>query len=128
MIRANSPKAIQKLRKFILEHTHLDKTELYNPNDFRDYALAINRTFEEEVKFNPFNPYSLKNGSYSDAFIEWLGKKPKILNYSESPIEILGNILEATDEEMKTWNKDKMDFMLKLIIYLTLQNVIDLGY
>lgn len=124
MIRSNSKKAINNIRKYIINNTDFSGYTLKdcyfaNLEDLKEGAgLEI---FPEIAKglYDIFYIEYLKNNnsrvkySIQELFSDWCAGLPTVLDtcyyYNSDPIDIIANILEMTPEEKENYSKKHQD-------------------
>lgn len=118
MIRTNSKKAIENIRKYILENFtpyyegDVDKT------DFKKVAKYIqNAIYTEKIKYD-------KNAwrySKQDIFKDWAQGLPSILDTcyycNRSAVDDLAIILEETEEEKNKYTQEEAEELLTYLLY-----------
>ena len=114
MLRSNTKKAKENIRKYIIDHAPEEMTE--NGEKFPAVARAIYERFKAE-----------KSGAYyrrfpeQEVFTDWaqgLACDGLFLYYYNRPaVDDLGDILEETQEERERFDEDKAETMLTWLIY-----------
>lgn len=124
MLRANSKKAKENVRAYILDH--------FDPRDydewagseesFSDVAKFIFRTFQTEKRYGvrvdgrPSNFAPSFNG-----FLDWCQGLPVLLDtcyfYNRSAVADLARILEETEEETRRYTESDAEKLLTLLIW-----------
>lgn len=118
MIRTNSKKAIENIRKYILENfTPYYKNDV-DEKDFKKVAKYIqNAVYNEKIK-NDRN--SWRCGIQAN-FTAWCQGLPSVLDtcyyYNRSAVDDLANILEETEEEKNKYTEEKAENLLTYLLY-----------
>ncbi len=127
MLRMNSKKAKENIKKYIMEHADFNnycgfdgyEDFIEEPKDFKTTAKQILIVFDSEKFYQ-------KNDIYT--FIEWCGGLPSVLDtcyyYNRSAIKDLGDILEESEEERNKFSEQQAEEMLSKLIYRELTNAI----
>lgn len=112
MIRTNSKKARENIRKYILDNYTPENYGLEETADFKTAAVNILETFRAE---KPYKAETL------ETFIEWSAGLPSILDtcyyYNRSAVNDLGAILEETDAEKSKYTEADAERFLTILIY-----------
>ncbi len=112
MIRTNSKKARENIRKYILDNYSPESYGLPETADFKEAATNILETFRAE---KPYNTETLAT------FIDWSAGLPSILDtcyyYNRSAVDDLGAILEETDAEKSKYSEQDAERLLTILIY-----------
>ena len=120
MLRTNSKRAIENIKKYIVDHFDCSGHDLEKePETFPEIARFILATCWEEKR------YSARNGSEGSptqgTFIDWCQGLPSVLDtcyyYNRSAVEDLGNILEETEAERNKFSEQDAERMLSCLIY-----------
>lgn len=118
MLKTNSKKVKEKIKNYIIE--------LY---DDEGYEVPKATTFEEmkknikKVSYNEVIKYELmRKSTLFDAFEYWCSGLPSLLNtadyyYHNSAINILGDILEETEEERSRFSELEAEKKLTYLIF-----------
>lgn len=117
MLRTNCKKAIENIRKYIIDNFDNSGYELPTASDFSEVAKQIYNTFYSEVgKYN-----EKRRMSRQESFAEWCSGLPSILDccyyYNRSAIDDLKVILEETNEEANKYTEEKAENLLTNLIY-----------
>lgn len=126
MLKTNSRKAKENIRKYILDNFTPDNYEKYSnldsTTDYKSACNAIYNIFKAEKP--PIGSYT--NMTDQERFIEWCSGLPSILNtcyyYNRSAINDLGNILEETLEEKERYTDNQACDLLTKLIYREIVN------
>lgn len=118
MIRTNSKKAIENIRKYILENFTPYYEGDVDEKDFKKVAKYIQKAvFNEKIKFD------VNSWRYSDQtiFKDWCQGLPSILDtcyyYNRSAVDDLAIILEETNEEKNKYTEEKAEELLTYLLY-----------
>lgn len=118
MLKTNSKKVKEKIRDYIIR--------LY---DDEGYDVPKATTFEEmkenikKVSYNEVIKYELmRRSTLFDAFKYWCGGLPNLLNtadyiYCNNAVDILGDILEETEEERNRFGELEAEEKLTYLIF-----------
>lgn len=112
MLRTNSKQAIKSLRKYIMEH--VGDEELYT-DDFDELCYNILARAAKEIKING----NWSELTYED-FERWCQGLPTTLDttyYLSGARDVLGDILEETEEERKKYSEWKAEQLFTSLIY-----------
>lgn len=146
MLKTNSKKAIENIRKYIIDNTidgisdtidylnskwcdeenAKEQAEYYSDilsaiennekNAFKKVAKAINDCFYDEKV-----KYNSTNATRQQLFFDWCGGLPSFLDtcyyYNRSAVEDLGAILEETEEEKARFTESEAAEKLTYLIY-----------
>lgn len=131
MLRTNSKKAIENLKKWTVEHFDADGYNDFNgdENNFSDCAKFIYRVFLREKYEGAENYY--RNTSMQDIFADWCADLPSVLDtadyyYTRSAVDVLGDILEQTEEERNRYTEAEAEKCMTYLLYRTIKKgVID---
>ena len=131
MLRTNSKKAIENLKKWTVEHFDADGYDDFNGNEkeFSDCAKFIYRVFLREKYEGAENYY--RNARMQDVFADWCAGLPSVLNtadyyYTRSAVDVLGEILEETEEERNRYTEAEAEKCMTYLLYCTIKKgVID---
>lgn len=131
MLRINSKKAIENLKKWTVEHFDADGYDDFNgdENNFSDCAKYIYRVFLREKYEGAENYY--RNTSMQDIFADWCAGLPSVLDtadyyYTRRAVDVLGEILEETEEERNRYTEAEAEKCMTYLLYRTIKNsVID---
>ena len=143
MLKTNSKKAIENIKKYIIENSDFSNFEEYNYiakmdeenrtgkrniDMFSVYAHAIYDEFYIEKVLHD-KRYEKNMITTGELFIEWCAGLPSILDtcyyYNRSAIEDLGNILEETESERNKYTEKEAEEMLSKLIYRELRKAVE---
>ena len=131
MLRTNSKKATENLKKWTVEHFDADGYNDFNgdENNFSDCAKYIYRVFLREKYEGAENYY--RNTSMQDIFADWCAGLPSVRNtadyyYTRRAVDVLGEILEETEEEKARYSQTQAEKCMTYLLYRTIKKgVID---
>ncbi len=122
MLKTNSKKAIENLKKWTVDHFNADDYGDFDgdENNFSDCAKYIYRVFLRE-KYEGAEHYH-RNTSMQDIFADWCAGLPSILNtadyyYTRRAVDVLGEILEETDEEKARYSQTQAENLLSALLW-----------
>ena len=133
MIRTNCKRAIENIRKYIIDNfdgsnyeEFAEVNELVNDGSVADVEKwravsdAIRRTFYVEmVRYD--KRYAARRVSLQDLFFDWCQGLPSILDtcyyYNRSAVDDLGAILEESDAEKSKFSESDAEWRLTWLIY-----------
>ncbi len=130
MLKTNSKKAIENLKKYILENFNTTDYPEYQKTDEKDFAAvakAIYDCFWREKYYS--NDVALSRRFHErDIFIDWAQGLPSILDtgyfYNRSAVDDLGTILEETQEEKAKYTDRDAARLLTSLIYLQIKKAV----
>ena len=117
MLRTNTKKACENIRKYIVSHYDpCGYDDLPESEDFAVVASAILKTWRDEYK------YGIERcGNYQDAFASWTQGLPSVLDccywYNRSAVDDLGEIPEESETEKSKYDEEQAGTMLSRLIY-----------
>ena len=131
MLRTNSKKAIENLKKWTVDHFDADGYDDFNgnENDFSECAKFIYRVFLRE-KYEGAEKY-YRNARMQDVFADWCADLPSVLNtadyyYTRRAVDVLGEILEQSEEERNRYTESEAEKCMTYLLYRTIKKgVID---
>lgn len=114
MLRSNTKKVIERIRSYVLENAMDYECEQFE--DFKAASVYIGNAFyNEKMKYNN------RRINRQDLFVEWLSGLPSVLDptyyYKESAIDLLGDMLEETEEEKSRYEEMEAEILLSKLIY-----------
>lgn len=113
MIRTNSKKARENIKKYIMDNYSPENYGLPETADFKEAAANILDVFHEEKPAT--------RGNEQEIFIEYCAGLPSILDtcyyYNRSTVDDLANILEETDAEKSKYSEQDAERLLTTLIY-----------
>lgn len=120
MLRSNSKKAIENIKKYIVDHFDCSGHDLEKePETFPEIARFILDTCLEEKRCSA--PERFYNIPTQGTFIDWCQGLPSVLDtcyyYNRSAVDDLGNILEETEKEKSKFSEQDAEKMLSSMIY-----------
>lgn len=121
MLKTNSKKARENIRRYIMENVGTEGRELEKePETFQEVAAFILDTFKSE-KYWCFQDFQYYGGSQQKAFEDWAAGLPSALNtcyyYNRSAIDDLAAILEESEREKARFTESQAEKMLTSLIY-----------
>ena len=126
MLKTNSRKAKENIRKYILDNfTPCNYEQYSNLEGTTDYKSACNAIYSIfKIEKPSIGGYA--NMTDQERFIDWCSGLPGILDtcyyYNRSAIDDLGNILEETPEEKERYTDDQACYLLTKLIYREIVN------
>ena len=132
MLRTNSKKAIDNLKKWIIDNFNIDavnKGDIIDGNDFNSIAMMIYKSFCR-CSWNCRNDFTWFK-SEQNAWEYCMAGLPSFLGtykyyYSGSAIDVLGDILEQTEEERNRYTEAEAEKCMTYLLYRTIKKgVID---
>ena len=128
MLKTNSKKAIENLKKWIIEH--FNPSGYIDPdgdkNDIKDVCKFIYRQFLIEKYYGAEKYYSNMRMQY--CFEDWAQGLPSILDtadyyYNNTAINVLGDILEETDEEKARYTQEKAEKLMTSLLFIHISKI-----
>ena len=128
MLKTNSKKAIENIKKYIVNNFDFTNYEDYIPQEkpetFSEIAQFIYKCFIEEKRYN--------NDSYRYSeqaiFFDWCSGLPSVIDtcyfYNRSAIEDLAVILEETKAEKEKYSEADAEKLLTNLIYRELKKAV----
>lgn len=123
MLKSNSKKARENIRKYITDHFDPCSYTDTPPQSWEEIARFILDTFAQE---KPYSTQYIYRAGYSDqkVFTDWCQGLPSILDtcyyYNRSAVDDLGAILEETEEEKSHYTEAQAERRLTHLIYMEL--------
>lgn len=130
MLKTNNKKAINNLKIYIINHcdfSDYDCIKQPKNEDFKEYAKAIYQDFID-CAYSTINDKKYFNFNEFNAFIYYMSGLPShglgdyYCGYNAN--NILGDILEESEEERNRYSKDDSEKLLTYLIYRTIKKVI----
>lgn len=120
MLRSNSKKAIENIKKYIVDHFDCSGRDLEKePETFPEIARFILETCREEKRYSSADRFG--NIPTQETFIDWCQGLPSVLDtcyyYNRSAVTDLGDILEETEAERNKFSEQDAERMLSCLIY-----------
>ena len=137
MLKTNSKKAIQNIRKYICDHVNfseyayiakLEEDNLHGRSIdmFTVYAYAIDASFFKEMVY-----LNNENKTNKEFFVDWCEALPTVLDTkyytNRSAIDDLGDILEESESEKSRFTESQACDMLTHLIYREVKKVTSKG-
>lgn len=116
MLKTNSKKARENIRRYIVDYTTSDGYDVKKePETWEECRDFIRATFESEMKWN------IERKGKLFAFVDWCQGLPSALDtcyyYTRSAVEDLGAILEETAEEKARFTEPQAEERLTGLIF-----------
>lgn len=124
MLRTNSKKARENLRRYIMDNFDASNYTDNPPEDWPGIARFIMETYQTEKYYS--REYMAKaHIPEINAFVDWCAGLPSVLDtcyyYNRSAVDDLGAILEETEEEKARFADPDACLLLSRLIYMELQ-------
>jgi hypothetical protein len=124
MLRTNSKKARENLRRYIMDNFDASNYTDNPPEDWPGIARFIMETYQAEKYYS--REYMAKaHIPEINAFLDWCAGLPSVLDtcyyYNRSAVDDLGAILEETEEEKARFTDPDACKLLSSLIYMELQ-------
>ena len=122
MLRTNTKKVKDGVKAYIMENFEAYDGDDVNATDFKSVAVYIWETFNDEIL-----KHDRRRMSYQDFFIEWLQGLPTVLHcphYFESAVDIVGDLLEQTENERNKYTEMDAEHLMSYLIYREISAVI----
>lgn len=122
MLKTNSKKAIENIRNYIIEiyDYEAEYEGLEEPNSFENIAKNIYKVSKVEKYRN--------HGNEQELFINWLQGLPSIIDpeyyYRVSAVDLLGEILEETENEKVRFTQSQAEEKLSYLIYREIRKAV----
>ena len=124
MLKTNSKKAKENIKKYITENFQPENYTDTPPEGWHDIAIFILKTFRSE-KYNCIEDYRYYHNSELAAFVDWCAGLPSVLDtcyfYNRSAVDDLGAILEETETEKSKYSESDAEQCLTRLIYKVLK-------
>lgn len=125
MLRTNSKKAIENIKKYITDNFDCSSYETEKePETFPEIAAFILDCFHSE-KYSRPNDFKYYHGNENAAFNDWCAGLPSVLDtcyyYNRPAVDDLGAILEETEEEKARFTESNAETLLTNLIYRELK-------
>lgn len=124
MIRSNSKKAIENIRKYIVDNCDVCGYEVEQPQNFKAAAAFVLDTFKAE-HWNSANIRRYYGNNEYNSFVAWAQGLPSVLDtcyyYNRSAVDDLGAILEESEEEKSKYSEEQAESLLTWLIYRELK-------
>lgn len=129
MLRTNSKKVSEKIKAYIMENftnpSDLGIDEMQNPTNYAETVKCIYDEFIIEKAFNTERMKKYYGYSEYRAFKDWLQGLPSIFDpmyyYNGLAVQVLGDILEETEEERNKYTSAEAEETLTKLIYREIQ-------
>ena len=120
MLKTNSKKAMENIKKYIVDNFDGTGYTETPPETWEEIAQFIYNTFKSEKYHLPEDFRYYHNKEYL-AFIDWCQGLPSVLDtcyyYNRSAINDLGEILEETEKEKARYTEEHAETKLTYLIY-----------
>lgn len=120
MLKTNSKKAKENLKKYIIENFTPEGYTKTPPEEFPEIAAFILDTFRSEKYSRPEDFRYYKNNEFA-AFLDWAQGLPSVLDtcyyYNRSAKKDLAAILEESESESKRYTETQSELQLSFVIY-----------
>lgn len=141
MLRTNSKKAVKNLKNFVIDSTNFDLMDemieggdyspLVTPPDFDECAYFIYYCFRKEMlQYNRL--YAAGKITENELFITWCeglaGALDTTYYLGGTSVDVLGDILEETEEERKRFSPFESEKALTKLIYREIIKSVDKRY
>lgn len=120
MLKCNSKKARENIRKYIVDGADFDGYDIETPETFPELAALILDTFRSEKPYS--DQYMIRYQlSELTVFCDWCAGLPSVLDccyyYNRSAVDDLGAILEETEAEKSRYSEQDAERVLTHLIY-----------
>lgn len=116
MLRTNSKKALQNIRKYIVDNADFSNYGIETPTDYKQVCHIIMHIFYDEFVKN-----NNKRMSYQEMFIYWLSGLPSAFDscyyYNRSAVTDVAMILDETAEEANRYTEEQAEQLLSCLIW-----------
>ena len=124
MLKINSKEVMVKIQEYIIENFCPDDYTSDPPQEFGEIAKFILQTFRSE-KYSLKEDFRFYHNSEALAFEDWAAGLPGLLNTADyyctnSAVDILGDILEETEQEKAKYTEKSSEKLLTRLIYIGL--------
>ena len=125
MLRTNTKAVKAKIQKYIIDEFCPEDYTANPPQEFGEIARFILQTFRSE-KYSLKEDFRFYHNSEALAFEDWAAGLPDVLNtadyyYTNSAVDILGDILEETEQEKAKYTETEAENLLTFLIYRELK-------
>lgn len=123
MLKTNSKKARENVRKYILTDADYIAERIGCDPDTLTEAEALRSVWEifKDEYYNPIHPTRRNRLNVFDLFAEWASGLALgglfLYYYNVSAVQVLGDILEETEEERSKYSEEQAENLLTLLIY-----------
>lgn len=127
MLKTNSKKAVENVRKYIVANYHDEEQDTKQTAPFEEIAKTIYSTFVAQK----WNGEKRHYATEQSAFIDWLQGLPSILDvgyyYNREAKADLQAILEQTDEQANKYSETQSEQLLTHLIYREIKKAVQRG-
>lgn len=121
MLKTNSKKARENIRRYIMENVNTEGRELEKePETFPEVAAFVLDTFRTE-KYWCIQDFRYYGGSEQKAFTDWAAGLPSVLDtcyfWNRSAVDDLAEILEESETEKARYTESDAEKTLTYLIY-----------
>ena len=125
MLRTNTKEVRVKIQNYIINNFCPDDYTSNPPQEFGEIAKFILQKFKSE-KYSLKEDFIFYRNSEALAFEDWAAGLPGILNAADyycnnSAVDILGDILEETEQEKAKYTETEAENLLTFLIYRELK-------
>ena len=125
MLRTNTKAVKAKIQNYIIDNFCPDDYTSDPPQEFGEIAKFILQTFRS-AKYSLKEDFRFYRNSEALAFEDWAAGLPGLLNTSDyycnnSAVDILGDILEETEQEKAKYTEEASERLLTSLIYRELK-------
>lgn len=117
MLKTNTKQARSNIRDYILNIFDTDEFDHVDSSDFAAVKECIKSSFFSEMA----DDYRLKKGLIYDTFVYWSQGLPSVIDtadyYLHSAVDIVGDLLEETEEEKARFSEIQAEELLTRLIY-----------
>ena len=118
MLKTNSRKAIDNVRKYIVDNVNSSNYDNQDVSTFENAARFIWSCFISEYGYAANIRYY---GNYQNAFISWLAGLPSCIDtlyyYNRSAVDDIGKILDETETEKARYSEQEAEKLLSYLIF-----------
>lgn len=144
MLKSNSRKAIERIKKYVCDHVNFDVDTL---NEKYYYVMDLEKRYENGENIDMFSVYAHAlynimydevivnnkiNRSFQESFIYWCEGLPSCFDtgyyVNRSAVDDLGDILEQTALERSKYSETEAEKKLSLLIFREIFKVIRKSY
>ena len=132
MLRINSKKAVENIRSYIAANftspEDLGYENIKNPTNYEEMITVIYNIFVIESRWNDADTKRYFSYYRYNAFKNWMQGLPSIFcpryYFHDVAVEILGNILEETEQERSRYTEDQAEELLTKLIYREITKIV----
>lgn len=120
MLKANSKKAAENIRAYIMDNFTPEGYTDNPPQEWPEIAAFILAAFRSEKYYLP-QDVRYYHGSEQAAFADWCAGLPSVFDtlyfYNRSAVDDLGAILEETAQEKARYTEQQAEQLLTSLVY-----------